>query len=275
MSRFGGFPGGSGGSPGGISIGPGGVPVDRFGMPLVIDPNSDLHRRLFGIPNPNTDPPQSSGVRVTPPSNEVQPGLGRPLNQVGLGQNVRPAQGGAPGPPGAGASTPASTLPPIFRFMLQQGQDGPQSVQDFVASDPRRTVAPGTLAGLEGLISQLFGGGGGLNVNRFNESLEARQSSALADTNAGFDARGLALRQDLARRGILNSGLAAGAEVDLEGARTRGLGAARAGILGVGAQVDLQSQQLSANQALERRRLIESLLRGNPGIANILGGLAA
>lgn len=275
MSRFGTIPGG-------ISIGPEGGPVDRFGQPQVLDPNSELFRRLFGIPNPNTGPPASAPFPPTAPPSPTEgfrtAGPHTELNRVGFGPTV------GQNPPGvsvlgAAASTPqVASLPPIFQFMLSGGQPapaGPQNVQQFLANDPRRTVAAGSLAGLEGLIPLLFGGGSGLNLGRLNASLDARQSSALADTNAEFDARGLALRQDFARRGILNSGLAAGAEVDLEGARARGLGAARAGIQSVGAQADLQSQQLSANQDLERRRLIESLLRGVPGIGNILGGIAA
>lgn len=195
-----------------------------------------------------------------------------PLGTPGRESFLQP-QEGVSSVPGAGVE--GSTLP---RFFFPQGPAAapPISNQAFLAQDPSRTVGAGSLAGLAGMMPFLLaGGGGGLNLGGFNQALAARQASAEADLRSEADAQRLALRQDLARRGILSSGLAAGAEADISGALVRGLGAARAGILGAGAQADLASQQLGANQELERRRMIFSLLQSIPGLAQALGGLAA
>lgn len=174
----------------------------------------------------------------------------------------------------SGAGVEGATLP---RFFFSQGPAAapPISNQAFLAQDPSRTVPAGSLAGLAGLMPFLLAGGGGLNLGGFNQALAARQASAESDLRNEADAQRLSLRQDLARRGILSSGLAAGAEAEISGSLIRGLGAARAGILGAGAQADLASQQLGANQELERRRMIFSLLQSIPGLAQALGGLAA
>lgn len=292
MSRFGGFPGlgGAGqGPPGttptripGVFITPGGGLVDRFGMPQV-GPSDDASRQQAGFPGlPGNGSPLGPGQPLSPTRTPL-PGTPGHIPFVGTPQIPPPgtpgresfpqpavSQSAAPGT----AQAPAS---PNFFFSLQQPpqQQGPTDVRQQLANDPRRTVQAGSLEFLSNIFPSLLAGmGSGLNLGGLNQALQARQSAAEADINAGAEGRRLQLRQDLARRGILNSGLAAGAEADINATQTRGLGSALAGIQGVGAQADLQSQQLGANQALEQRRMIFDLLRGIPGLESIFGAAA-
>lgn len=239
----------------------------QFGIPTP-DPNAPrtgLNERLFGPASPS--PPRSTIPQPGPFSGHGFPGGGGgAVTPTGLGQPRISA------PNGGIAEGPA--LPPVFFVQGAPPAPPPLSNAEFLASDPRRTVEAGSLAGLAALIPGLFGGGG-LDLGGFNQALAARQSSALADQQAAADAERLRLRQDLARRGILHSGLAAGAEADISGQFLRAQGATRADILGAGAQADLQAQQFAANRNLERQRLLMQLLNGIPGFGSVLGGIAA
>lgn len=287
MSRFSGFPlpgatnrGPAGTTPAGIPglfVTPGGGLVDRLGMPQVV-PSDDASRRQAGLPPIPQDrlPLRPAGAPPVPEPPQVMadPDLQRRHDQA---RGIPPAfpQQNVRSVPGAGVD--GATLPPFF---FQQGPPAPPpaplSNRDFLASDPGRTIPAGSLSGLSGLLPFLSGGGGGgLDLNAFNASLAARGASEEADLRAEADAQGLALRQSLARRGILSSGLAAGAEADISGSLLRGLGVSRANILGATAQAGLASQQIGANAELERRRMIFSMLQSIPGLSQVLGGLGA
>ena len=210
-----------------------GQPDARYG------PNGVAISLDTGLPIPNPLMPD----QPTPPLPPGAPGFVPPTTGGAGPTNLGPPTGAAPPIPGSGFSPPGSGLPlPPSRQQFQQTQTpGGSSMDDFLR-----------------LIQALGGQQGGTQPGFDPAAVREETLSRQRDINAQASQQIGRTRADFSRRGVLNSGFARDAEVDIFANQFRALGASNA-------QQTLAAENAAGNAANRQLQLFRTLFSGIPG----------